>query len=137
LYVAVGGSCFCPCEGGFDELSGAFAGRVNSSSRASRAAMRAFCAAMWAPCAASRSSAATSGSVNAAISVFGMAQLGSDGKPGYPTGRIESLVIVSRDFRGFLTGSGVRWMIRFWNGAITPGVSNYGGTQLTEISIVN
>ena len=33
-------SCFCPCEGGFEELPGFFGGRVSSLSRASRAAMR-------------------------------------------------------------------------------------------------
>ncbi len=37
---------FWPCEGGLDELSGVFGGRLNSSSRASSAAMRASCAAI-------------------------------------------------------------------------------------------
>ena len=41
-----GRSCFCPCEGGFDELPGVFGGRVNSSSLASSAAIRASCAAI-------------------------------------------------------------------------------------------
>ena len=58
--AGAGRFCFCPCEGGLDELPGVFGGRVSSSSRASRAAMRASCAAMWAPCAAIRWSANTS-----------------------------------------------------------------------------
>jgi hypothetical protein len=40
----MGRFCFWPCDGGLNELSGVFGGRVNSSSRASKAAIRAACA---------------------------------------------------------------------------------------------
>jgi hypothetical protein len=76
-------SCFCPCEGGFDELPGVFGGRVSSSSRASSAAMRASCAAI-------RSSAATSRVVSAAISASFSAWLSWAGAGNKGTGWVES-----------------------------------------------
>ncbi len=89
---SVGGrSCFWPCEGGLDELSGVFAGRLNASSRASSAAMRASCVAI-------RSCAAASSAARARISasLLGVRQLAEVGRQDHPAFRIDSIVIVSR-----------------------------------------
>jgi hypothetical protein len=81
-------SCFCPCDGGLEELSGVFGGPVRAASRASSAAMRISCTAMTANAASSRA-------VNAAI---GVAQTSEVDGCGHPAFRIDAAVVVWRFF---------------------------------------
>ena len=75
--LSSGWLCFCPWDGGFDELSGVFGGRVSSSRRASSAAIFSWAAA----------SCANSARISA--SLLFVAQAGEIGR-GHPEAGIDS-----------------------------------------------